>query len=90
MLHLWNVHVMKNKRDELTPKAASRVRQKAHPDRCAEVPAAIRFALYVALQTKGSVALPSPYLKMSSSGEREAQVMWQCTHSTYASVLSDL
>ena len=69
MLHLWNVRVMKDKRDELTPKAASRVRQKAHPDRCAEDRAAIHFALYVALQTKESVALPSPYLKMSSSGE---------------------
>ena len=60
---------MEDKRSGLTPKAASQVRQMAHPDRCVEDPAAIRFALYVALQTKGSVALPLPYLKMSSSGE---------------------
>ena len=69
MLHLCNVRVMEDKRNELTSKAASRVRQKAHPDRCAEDPAACHFALYVALQTKGSVALPSPYLTMSSSRE---------------------
>ena len=69
MLHLWIVRVMKDKRDELTRKAASRVRQMAHPDRCSEDPAAIHFALYVAPQTKGSAALPLPYLKMSSSGE---------------------
>ena len=69
MLHLWNRRVMKDKRNELTPKAASRVRQLAHPDRYSEDPAAIHFALYEALQTKGSVALSLPYLKMSTSGE---------------------